>query len=137
LTSEDSLYAFLAHPLTGVTVTFVAALVCTLLARLEPHHRTFWEDAKDRPGQVVAGVTFGYSLAAALPRLVYDLPTATCEGGICRSVGGGERVVEGTGMGVFVEQFLLSLVLDIPAGLVGVAAGAGIAALLHAGRSKP
>lgn len=131
MTPEDPAFLLLSHPLTGITVTFLATLVATFMVRLKPKHRPFWEDAKDKPGQALLGATLGTSLAAAFPRLVYDLPRATCEGGVCRSAGGGPRVLEGTGFGAFIQQFVRSAVLDVPAGLLGLALGVGIAAVLR------
>ncbi len=101
MTSESPVYRFLSHPLTGVTVTFVATLVFTVLSRLLRVHHSLWEEAKSWPGQALAAATIGTSLAAALPRLVYEVPVATCEGGACQAEGGGFRVIEGGGFGAF------------------------------------
>ncbi len=134
MTPESPVFKFLSHPLTGVTVTFLATLVCSLLLRLDPGQHRFWQEAKGRPGQALAAATVGTSLAAAFPRLVYELPVATCEGGVCRALGVGYRVIEGTGFGAFVQQFLLSAALDVPAGVFGGLLGFAIARATRAQR---
>jgi hypothetical protein len=47
MTPGSSVYRFLSHPLTGgVTVTFVATLVFTVLSRLLRVHHSLGEEAK-------------------------------------------------------------------------------------------
>lgn len=127
---DDPLYLFLTHPLTGIIVTFVATLVVTLMVRLRPEDRTFRQDVKEKPGQVLFAVTGGTSLAAAFPRLVYETGTFDCSEGLCRVVGGGLAIVEGAGLGSFLQQFMLSVALDVPSGLLGLAVGVAIASAL-------
>jgi len=136
MTPESPVFQFLSHPLTGVTVTFPATLVCSIVSRLDPGQHRFWQEAKGWPGQALVTATVGTSLAAAFPRLVVELPVATCEGGVCRAEGGGYRVIEGTGFDAFVWQFLLSAVLDVPAGVFGGLLGFAIAGATRAQREE-
>lgn len=103
----------------GVSVAFVAAAACALLVTLRPAERAFWEDAKDRPGAVVFAATFFPALAAAFPRIEHRFGTVDCTPAPCRTVGAGPQVIEGTGLGAFLQQLALSTALDLAAGARG------------------
>ncbi|MEO5982621.1 MAG: hypothetical protein ABIQ13_09940 [Pedococcus sp.] len=129
--------AVLSHPLTGASITFVAAVVAFCVGRLRPEDRTWWQEAKEWPGKVVLGATLVPNLAAALPGAVYELPTASCDPLPCHSVGGGYRVVEGTGFGSFLGQLVLGALVDVPVGVAGSALGVAVATTILRARTVP
>ncbi len=128
----EDVVAFFSDPVVGATITFVTASIAFLMGRLRPGERTWWEDAKEWPGQAVLALTLAPGLAASLPGLVYEIPTLSCDPLPCHAVGGGEHVVEGTGFGAFVGQFVLSALIDVPVGVVGAGFGNLMAALVLA-----
>ena len=129
--------AFLSQPLVGATITFVAAVVAFCAGRLSPADRSWWQEAKEWPGQAVLGATLVPNLAGSLPGAVYELPSMSCEPLPCHSVGGGYRVVEGTGFGSFLGQLLLGFLVDVPVGLAGSAVGVAIATMVLRARTEP
>lgn len=123
----DALITLLSNTVFGASVTLCASIVAGYMIQRRPKDRSWWEEAKEKPGLIIAGATFSSNLAAALPRVVWEPGEFICDASGCTVVGGGQRVVEGTGFGAFLGDLVVSALVDVPIVAVGLALGASVA----------
>jgi hypothetical protein len=126
---DDPLIQFITNPVLGFVVTLVTSAAVAFSVRRWPNDKSFWQDVFDWPGKVIVGVSLTTGLVGALPRLVWEPGEFRCNAAGCWVEGGGDQVIEGTGLGAFVVQTLLSMLADLPVAGAGLLVGLGLAKL--------